>query len=344
MTAMNSAGVAIGVNMLPSRSCDPVRPGFNSLLLIRDCMQYCASAAKAVHHIAEAQRGVSWLYPVADASGEACVIEAGRTIPAEEPFPYFTYVHRYYRRRLPGRRYIEKMQRKYGTPLPLEGMLARPSDYRYPYEYIEDWNGKLWNAFNRSVCARIADLAGDFAGILADLFRGGFAGRRKARAAAFSTDYFDEHGCINRTWKDTNCPGPFYFAPQRESRPDVLIATNHCITPEMRLTAMNEWIALLAGGNQNDIQWRYDELNKEILDALDAAPGGIGERAAWDLIDFLRPDGKFPEYYNPGSARDWRRVQVHGSVTLCELTGRTMTSRFGYYGDAPVTLHLESFL
>jgi hypothetical protein len=107
---------------------------------------------------------------------------------------------------------------------------------------------------------------------------------------------------------------------------------------------MNEWIALLAGGNQNDIQWRYDELNKEILDALDAAPGGIGERAAWDLIDFLRPDGKFPDYYNPGSARDWRRVQVHGSVTLCELTARTITSRFGYYGDEPVTLHLDSYL
>jgi hypothetical protein len=281
------------------------------------------------------------------------VIEAGRTIPAEETFPYFTCVNRYYRRRLPGRRYIEKMQRKYGTPPPLKGMLARSSDYRYPREYNEVWNGKLWNAFNSGWCARIADLAGDFARIVADFFRGAFSGPRKGRgaaaekpvrAAAFSAGYFDERGYINRTWKDTNCPGPFYFAPQRENRPDVLIATNHCITPEMRLTSMNEWIALLAGGNQNEIQWRYDELNREILDALDAAPGGIGESAAWDLIDFLRPGGKFPDYYNPGSAQDWRQVQVHGSVTLCELTGRTMTSRFGCYGDDPVTLHLERYL
>ncbi len=51
-----------------------------------------------------------------------------------------------------------------------------------------------------------------------------------------------------------------------------------------------------------------------------AAPGGIDEADAWDIINFLRPDGRFPEYYNPGSAKDWHRIQVHGSVTLCELT------------------------
>jgi hypothetical protein len=124
----------------------------------------------------------------------------------------------------------------------------------------------------------------------------------------------------------------------------VLIATNHCICPEMRMTAMNEWIALLAGVNQNDIQWRYDELNRQVLDALDAAPAGLSEAAAWEIINVLRPNGKFPEYYNPGGAIPWTRVQVHGSVSLCELRGRTMTSLFGYYGDEPVSLHLGNYL
>ncbi len=41
---------------------------------------------------------------------------------------------------------------------------------------------------------------------------------------------------------------------------------------------------------------------------------------------------------------DWRGVQVHGNVTLCELTRRTLITLYGYYGDEPVTLHLESFL
>jgi len=31
-------------------------------------------------------------------------------------------------------------------------------------------------------------------------------------------------------------------------------------------------------------------------------------------------------------------------VSLCELTGRTLTSRFGYYGDPPVTIHLSAYL
>jgi hypothetical protein len=164
------------------------------------------------------------------------------------------------------------------------------------------------------------------------------------RGAAWSSSYFADRGYINATWTDTNCPGPFYFAPQRESRPDVLVATNHCITPEMRLAGMNEWTAILAGGSLNDFQWRYDELSREILDALDAAPSGIDGRAAWKLIDFLSPNGKFPEYYNPDRSRDWREVQVHGSVSLCELTGRTLTSLFGYYGDEPITIHVSEYV
>jgi hypothetical protein len=162
--------------------------------------------------------------------------------------------------------------------------------------------------------------------------------------APWSQDMFGETGFINPTWKDHNCPGPFYFAPQRERRPDVLIATNHCISPEMRLTSMSEWVALLNGATQNEIQWRYDELNRAITAALAEAPAGIDAAAAWELIDFLRPDGKFPEFYNPGAARDWRKIQVHGSVTLCELTSRTLTSLFGYYGDEPVTIHLVNYL
>jgi hypothetical protein len=104
---------------------------------------------------------------------------------------------------------------------------------------------------------------------------------------------------------------------------------------------MNEWIALLAGGSQDDIQWRYDELNRRILCAIDRAP--VDAEAAWALIDFLNPGDDFPDYYNPGRSAEWRRVQVHGSVTLCELTGLTLTSRFGYYGDEPVTITLRRY-
>jgi hypothetical protein len=352
MTGMNASGVAIGVDMLPSVLCSPARPGLNSLLLIRDCMHRCGTADEVVERIADAPRGVSWLYPVADRSGRAFVVEAGRRLEPAEPFPYFECIPRQYRRRLPDRTYIRRSRERYGTPPPRHGLVARAADYRYPEGYVADWNEGLWSAFDRSAFVKLVDVAGDVVGAAGDLLSGraaGLWGRWKleiealVRGAAYSDTCFGERGFINRTWRDRNCPGPFYFAPQRESRPDVLVATNHCISPEMRLTSMSAWIALLAGGNQNDIQWRYDELNRQILDALDAAPGGIDEGTAWQLIDFLNPNGRFPDYYNPGG-RDWSGVQVHGSVSLCELTSGTMTSRFGYYGDPPVRITLASYL
>jgi hypothetical protein len=353
MTGMNRDGVAMGVDMLPSSLCDPERPGLNSLLLVRDCIQYCGSAREVVDRVAEAPRGVSWLYPVADRHGQAWMIEAGRRLGIREALPYFSSIPRRWRRLLPRRRYIERMRRRYGTPAPRAGMVARGSDYRYPVEYLEDWNPGLWRAYDRNWLGRFLDILADLARLLGDLLHGR-ARRMRARTreevkklvveAAATPDSFTERGAINGTWTDRNCPGPFYFAPQREGRPDVAIATNSCITPEMRLTCMTEWLALLAGRNLNDIQWRYDELSREILEALDAAPNGIGEKTAWDIIDFLRPDGRFPTYYNHGPSSEWQKVQVHGSVTLCELTRLSFTTRFGYYGDPPVTLHLDAYL
>jgi hypothetical protein len=353
ITALNSAGVAMGVDMLPSTSCDPGRPGLNSLLLVRDCAHRCGSAAEAVNRIREAQRGVSWLYPVADATGEAFVVEAGRTTPRGRPFPPFAAVPRHYRRRLPGRATFARIRRAFDTPCPDRGMVVRDSLFRYPTDRIAEWNEELWKAFDRDWRARLRDLLGEVFGALIDLVAGRHTGTWKRFEAEigdimcgldFRTADFSERGFIAPDWKATACPGPFYFPPQRESRPDMLIATNHALCPEMRITGMNEWTALLAGGSQNDIQWRYDELNRRILEAVDAAPGGVEEEAAWRLIDFLNPGGDIPEYYNPGGTLDWRRVQVHGSVTLCELVERTMTCRFGYYGDEPVTIHLGRYV
>jgi hypothetical protein len=309
MTALNAEGVAMGVNMLPSSLCDPGRPGLNSLLLARDCAHSCASTEMVVSRIRGTHRGVSWLYPVADAAGGGCVVEAGQSLPEDEPLPDLASIPASCRSHLPGHPYMEEMRKRYGMPRHLGGIMVRGLDYAYPREYLADWNEELW----------------------------------AERKVAFPAGSFGERGFINEKWTGRNCPGPYYFAPQREGRPDVLIATNHAVCPEMRMTAMNEWIALLAGANQNDIQWRYDELNREVLEAIDGSPAGVSADTAWDLVDFLRPDGMFPDYYN----RDkdpWRHVEVHGSVTLCEPGSRTMKSLFGYYGDSAVSMQLGNYL
>ncbi|HUI69074.1 MAG TPA: C45 family autoproteolytic acyltransferase/hydrolase [Spirochaetia bacterium] len=340
MVAMNVDGVAVGVDVLAGRMCDPERPGFDSLALNRHVAQYSGSADEAVRHIADAQRGVCWLYPVADARGRAFAVEAGRKLGPGEPFPYLEYVPHYLKRFLPTPPYIERMRRLYHTPEPDQGIMARPIDYRYPMKYLK-WNKRLWNAWNRNLLQRILDfiwaiITGkkqwkEFVEEVGVLFRD----------LTYSKEYFTEKGYINKKWDEHNCPGPFFFAPQRESSADTMVVCNTCITPEMRLTAMNSWVATISNNDQNDFQWRYDELNREILDALMASPGGVEETAAWDLINFLRPDGNFPDYY-PKDQQG--RVYVHGSVTLCELGSRSIKSLFGYYGDEPVSITLMSYL
>ena len=149
----------------------------------------------------------------------------------------------------------------------------------------------------------------------------------------FSADSFGERGFLNERWTARNCPGPFYFAPQREK------PSRHADCHQSRHLPRDahdrdERVDRPPGRGQPERHpVALDELNREILDALDAAPAGLSESTAWDLIDFLRPDGRFPEYYNRGAEHPWQEVEVHGSVTLCELRGRTMRSRFGYYGD-----------
>jgi hypothetical protein len=122
------------------------------------------------------------------------------------------------------------------------------------------------------------------------------------------------------------------------------VATNNFISPEMRLVGMNAWTAILARSRYDDFQWRYDELNKEVLEALHACPGGLDDATAWSLINFLTPADRFPAYYNPDGTKKWQNIQVHGSVSLCDLTARKMKSLFGYYGDDPITITLPRYL
>ncbi len=354
MTAMNADGVAVGVDMAAGAFCNPDRPGFNSLALVRDCVQYCSSSTDVVERVAAARRGVTWIYPTADAGGNAFSIEAGAWIPDDDPFPYYDYVPRHFRRRLPKRRYIRQMRSKYGTPAPKNGLIARGAGYRYPSDYLEDWNRGLWNAFNARLPVRIMDFIFRLFGAIGDLFKGRLqkywrklkdAVVRLVRGAEYGRADFTERGYICRSWEDQNCPGPFYFPPQREMRDDLLVITNHFIAPEMRMTAMNDWAAVLAGSHTGDIQWRYDELNRRLLDAIKKAPEkGMDRKAAWDIINFLDAKGDFPKYYNPDGAIPPDKVMVHGCVSLCELKQRVLTSLYGYYGDSPVTIRLLNYV
>jgi hypothetical protein len=129
----------------------------------------------------------------------------------------------------------------------------------------------------------------------------------------------------------------------------VLFATNHFISPSLRLCAMDPWANWLTRGHDADIQWRYDRLNDLILGAY----GAINEAEAWRFVNFISADegGITPDYY--ASAADIEYIdseghvrttkEIGGMTSLLELKSLTIRSRYGYYADEPVTITLPNY-
>ena len=351
---MNIRGLGVGVDMSPSGNCDPSRPGFNSLLLARHSIENGRNCDEAVDIMEEAQRGVSWDYVLAhyedDERQRSCIVEAGCKVDDADfaaqvsrhlrdclSDPSYDYLPRQLIAGLPDRSFLETRR----SPEFRKGLMVRWNDYVYPEEYLE-FNPLLFRLFRKE----------------------------------YNPDDFGERGYIDESWKDRNVPYGYYFAPQREHDSHLLVVTNMYIIPEMRLFAMHPWTNLIASSHYDDIQWRYDELNNQLLARLYPEPDGeltpLSLEDAKDIIDFLTPNpdkGKYPDYYNPepegpcwrrlwdrlrdefrryrnsGSGRsDWKSIPVDGSVSLMDLKGKTIHSHYGYHGDDWVQIALPNYV
>ncbi len=343
---MNARGLGVGVDMAPSGNCDPSRPGFNSMLLVRYSIENGTNCQEAVEIMVEAQRGVSWNYILAGYEGDdahrACVIEAGCKVDVDDAgfAPYVNdYLEKHLRehsfpqlpgqliRHLPDRSSVDRARTSGSTFR--QGLMVRWSGYKYPDEYL---------AFNEP------------------LFK--LSGKKYDPAA------FTERGYIDESWKDTNCPLGYYFAPQREHSSHLVLVTNHYIIPEMRLFAMHPWTNLVASKDYDDVQWRYDELNNQLLTTLSEKKQLTLEDAK-GIIDFLTPDPdpdtnpthrKFPDYYNPPKCwccglfckkpdpDAWKHLPIRGAVSLMDLKNKTIHCHYGYYGDDWVQVRLNEYL
>ncbi len=309
ISAMNSAGVGIGVDMSPGSNCDPRNPGVNSLLMTRLCVQKGGSAEEMVDIIENTPRGVSWNYVISDGKQDrACVVEAGKTsnvvdlteIPQEEFKDY-----------LPDADFISK----HSSSAFRKGIMVRWNDYKYPDDYLA-YNENLWKEYNKIHSAE------------KELY----------------PDAFSARGYINRKGSEKNCPSAFYFCPQRETSNELVIVTNHYIIPEMRYYAMHPWTCKIAGEKADDIQWRYDELNDLIQSKLQKY-GKISYKAAKDLVSFLCPSGRNPAYYsgNPKSG-DGKEIRIEGCASLFDLKNRLVESHYGYYCDEWVKITLPLYV
>lgn len=307
IAAMNIEGVALGVNMSPGANCDPKNIGINSLLMARLCVQYADSADSAASLMSELPKGVSWLYIIADGkTNRSCAAEAGASWPKPD---IAAFPSEEYRRLLPDAEYL----RSHSTVPYQNGVMFRWNDYKYPLEYLT-FNHQLWRYFNE---------------------------KNKKNKIVY-TGAFEENGYINKTW-DQNCPSTFYFTPQREENDEILVVTNHYVIPQMRYFAMHQWTQRIIGKRVDDIQWRYDELNRLIYDKLEEK-GSIGFEDAKNLISFLAPYGKHKSYYadNPKS-KDGREICIEGCLSVFDLKNKVVESHYGYYCDKWLKLTLPQY-
>lgn len=302
--------VGVGVDMSPAANCSTHRPGFNSLLLTRQSIQYGKNCDEAVEIVVNAQRGVSWDYILADGNTDkACVLEAGVAV---DNLNLLSYTDQWVIDLLKGiNPHFEDMIKNHSAPL-RKGCMLRWNTYTYPIIY-QHFNNALVEAYKKL---------------------------NSHYSYAYNAEDFSKMGFINKIWTDKNCPGPFYFTPQRENIPDMVLVTNHYVTPEMRLCAMNLWTAIIAAGDFDDIQWRYDELNSQLLKVLEK--GYMTGEEAKTTIDYLAPYRKFPDYYNKDQ-KPLNQLEIHGSVSLMDLKAGTIESHYGYFADEWIKITLGNY-
>jgi len=308
ISGMNIKGIGIGVEILPSAACDPEHPGFNSLLLNRYSIETGDTAESAKNVIVNAKRGVPWIYIIADGTNDkACVVEAVYSIEhisfTEFPPPGLRKGFLFWKPFLPNQKFLNEHQ----TAAQENGVMVRWQDYSYDQAYLE-FNRKLFKRFGKTLYP----------------------------------DSFDKKGYINKTFKEKNCPHMYYFSPQRETRIDMVITTNHFMIPEMRYTAMDPWLAMIFENFNQDSQWRYDALNEMILDLLEEASQngkkGVDYSQAKEILEFISPSGRYPDYY--GSSKQ----VIEGAQSLFDLKNITIESHYGYYRDDWVKLSLRKYI
>lgn len=309
VTAMNAAGVAMGVDVLRSGDTRPASPGINSVLLVRHTAHQATSTEMAIDVVVNSARGVSWLYPICDISGDCVVLESGVQLPPDTPFNGLSFVQggptgvRHY---LPNEKFMEEHN---SDDIMRRGLFIRRNNYKYPSEF-QDFNPQLF-AF--------ADVP-------------------------YAPDNWNETGRIFSNWTaehfdDTSKLLDNYFPPQRETFDDVVLTSNLAVVPEIRLAQMS-YFANFVTHSAKGTQWRYDSLNNLLVENH----GKIDLEKAKDIITFLSP-AKSPGYWTDEFIKgEPMTALIEGSISVCDLKAMRIHTLGGYWCDNWTSLTLTNYV
>ena len=161
---MNEAGLAVGVNMLPSRLCDPGGPGSIPCSSSGTASSAAARSRRPSRGSGRRRAAYRGCTPWRTRTARPAWWKRDAGSPGTSRFPSFDHIPSFYRDRLPGLPYIQRIRAAHGEPQPSDGLFVRGRDYCYPEEYLRDWNEGLWKAFDRNWLAILKDLLGDIVG------------------------------------------------------------------------------------------------------------------------------------------------------------------------------------
>ncbi|CAM9951940.1 unnamed protein product [Ectocarpus fasciculatus] len=306
VTGINTHGVMMGVDMLYARPNTPQYPGLNSLLLVRHVLDRAVSTAAAIEIIAEAPRGVSWIYPVCDGTGVCVVVEAGPYMDPGEAFNPLQYVNSSkVKAALPSADFYQE------NPSPCtfdRGIFVRGMDFKYPEQYLS-YNEGLY----------------EVAGIQYDQSRWGSSGYL---FDTFQDDLKDTGCCLHSN----------FFLPQREEFTDTILISNVAMTPEFR-TAMMSYATDALEKVAHSATFRYDSLN----DVVSQSWGSIDIDKAIYMMEFLSPE-RTPGYWDNTINDDPMSAMVEGTMNVADINHLRLYTKTGYWCDDWTHLTLKNFL
>lgn len=306
VTGMNKYGVTMGIDMLRAAPVNPAAPGLNSILLTRHVMEYATSTRDAIDIIANAPRGMSWLYPICDANADCVIIEAGKHLPKGEYFNPLQYVNNSdVLALLPDQAFLDAHS---SNDIFNQGIYVRSMNWTYPEEYL---------GFNEALY--------ELAGMPYDASLWGATGQL---FESFEDENDDTKCCLHNN----------FFPPQRETFPDIVIISNNAIVPEYRISMMS-YAANFWEVTAHAAQWRYDQIN----DQLTALHGKINMETAKEVMNFLSP-ARTPGYWTNTINENPMSAIVEGTMNIADIRALRLTTKTGYWSDPWTELTLSGFL
>lgn len=223
VTGMNSVGVAMSVDVLQTSLANADRPGMNALLMVRHVVSTAADAQEAFDTVVDTQRGSSWIYNMCDGNGTCMVFETGAMAPDGPTPSNLDLIKDNALLRL----------------LPSEAVLAAsgPTQYRK-------------GVYMRDMTFRVSP----------DVLAANQGLYEYYRLPYNASSFADPAGFVYQSWEEDDAVSPVigtsFFAPERFIASDAIVATNHAVVPQTRISMMSAEAQLLDQLGKINTHWR----------------------------------------------------------------------------------------